>query len=70
MGFQIVKLSIECNIVLIYWLIARAFEMETFYRIVEIQQQGETSLTATIPNDIAEQMELFKGQYMKIILNW
>lgn len=42
--------------------------METFYRIVKIQQQGETSLTATIPNDIAEKMELFKGQYMKIYL--
>jgi hypothetical protein len=40
--------------------------METFYRIVKIHQQGETSLTAaTIPNDIAEKMELFKGQYMK-----
>jgi hypothetical protein len=37
-------------------LIARALKMETFYRIVEIQQQGETSLTATIPNDIAEKM--------------
>jgi antitoxin component of MazEF toxin-antitoxin module len=42
--------------------------MVTFYRIVKIQQQGETSLTATIPNDIAEKMELSKGQYMKIYL--
>jgi hypothetical protein len=42
--------------------------MKTFYRIVKIQQQGETSLTATIPNDIAEKIELFKRQYMKIYL--
>ena len=32
----------------------------------EDPQQGETSLTATIPNDIAEKLDLSKGQYMKI----
>ena len=42
--------------------------METFYRNVKIHQQGETSLIPIIPNDIAEKMELFKGQYMKIYL--
>ena len=42
--------------------------METFYRIMKVQQQRETSLAATIPNDIAEKMELFDGQYMKIYL--
>ena len=40
--------------------------MVTFYRIVKIQQQGETSLTTTIPNDIVEKLDLSKGQYMKI----
>jgi antitoxin component of MazEF toxin-antitoxin module len=42
--------------------------METFYRIVKIQQQGETSLTTTIPSDIAGKLDLSKGQYMKIYL--
>jgi hypothetical protein len=53
-------------------LIARAFEMETFYRIVEIQQQGETSLTATIPNDIAEKMNSSRvsiEDYLELIKN-
>jgi len=43
--------------------------METLYRIVKIQQQGETSLTATIPNDLVEKLDLTKGQYMKIYLD-
>jgi hypothetical protein len=42
--------------------------METFYRIVKIQQLDYTSLIPTIPDDIAEKMELFKGQYVKIYL--
>ena len=42
--------------------------MAVFYRIVKIQQQGETSLTATIPNDIVEKLDLSKGQYMKIYM--
>ena len=42
--------------------------MTTFYKIVKIQQQGETSLTATIPNDMAEKLDLSKGQYMKIYI--
>ena len=42
--------------------------MATFYRIVKIQQQGETSLTATIPNDMAEKLDISKGQYMKIYI--
>ncbi len=40
--------------------------METYYKIVKIQQQGEGTLTATIPNEIAEKLMLTKGQYMKI----
>ena len=43
--------------------------METLYRIVKIQQQGETSLTATIPNDLVEKLNLTKGLYMKIYLD-
>jgi antitoxin component of MazEF toxin-antitoxin module len=42
--------------------------LTTFYKIVKIQQQGEISLTATIPNDIVEKLDLSKGQYMKIYL--
>ena len=42
--------------------------MVTFYKIVKIQQQGETSLTATIPNEMAEKLDLGKGQYMKIYI--
>ena len=43
--------------------------MTTFYKIVKIQQQGEASLTATIPNDMVEKLDLSKGQYMKIYLD-
>ncbi len=46
--------------------------METFYRIVKIQQQGETSLTATIPNDIAENGTLQGSvyeDYLELIRN-
>ena len=42
--------------------------MTTFYKIVKIQQQGETSLTATIPNDMVAKLDISKGQYMRIYI--